>query len=890
MRQRRRIGVVIGAIAATMLIPAVAHAATITVNSTADTTGDNSICTLRDAITSADNDTATGGCTAGSGTDTINFSAAFDGTVANSTIAMDTSTPVFVTKPVSIDGGDCGASGSHKPCVGVNVTGGSFAPFDIETANANGTSIKGVAVTNSAGAGVISVGTSNVTVTNSWFGVKLNGTTLGANDDGVALNNSSGGTVGGTTAAARNVFADNTGAAVALGNTGGNNLIEGNYIGTLPTGTVSSTPGGIGVQIVGPNNGNTIGGSQTTAGQCDGACNLIVGLSGNGVESVNAGGGASTTSIYGNFIGLGLNGTSNKGNGGSGINLDSAAGTTIGDPNVNAKRNYIAGNGNSGIRAVSSDGIAVDNNYIGLSADGTASIPNTMATPPGSGIFSTGSNGSYIGNRLGGNGMRIGAFTNSNNTIQGNVIGVGPSGEDLALNAAESGIELDGASNTIGGTTAGQGNTIGNVTVAGDGGLTGNAGIFLSSGASGTIQGNFIGTMPDGTPEPNSGWGILLGGSNGFTSDTIGGTTQASENVVSNSGHDAISFHQGGSGVRVLRNVGKNNGSGSTDLFFDLVGTDGPGNPSSFTNNGIVAPDSLVATNTSLSGHARTDATINVYESYTNRGDNREFLGTTTADHVTGNWTVNFPFSIPDGQCVTANQTDTSNNSSEFSPGIPPGGASPCLHPPISTITSGPANGSTIANASPSFGFSSIEAGATFQCRIQSSNIFTACSSPFNPGPLADGSYTFSERAIQSNATDPNLNAGLGTDLGASNTRAFTVDTTGPTITFTSGPADGSSSTGTSASFGFSATEPATFVCSLDGATFASCSSPFTVSSLGVGSHTVQVRGTDAVGNIGPIASRSFTVTSPPSPPPAKKCKKSKKHHASAAKKKKCKK
>ncbi len=50
-------------------------AATITVNSILDTSGDTGICTLRDAVASANTDTANGGCDAGSGDDTIVFDA-----------------------------------------------------------------------------------------------------------------------------------------------------------------------------------------------------------------------------------------------------------------------------------------------------------------------------------------------------------------------------------------------------------------------------------------------------------------------------------------------------------------------------------------------------------------------------------------------------------------------------------------------------------------------------------------------------------------------------------------------------------------------------------------------------------------------------------------------
>jgi len=60
---------------------AAASGATITVNSLADTSG-SAACTLRDAISSANSDTATGGCVAGlsSGPDSIVFSGS--GTIA----------------------------------------------------------------------------------------------------------------------------------------------------------------------------------------------------------------------------------------------------------------------------------------------------------------------------------------------------------------------------------------------------------------------------------------------------------------------------------------------------------------------------------------------------------------------------------------------------------------------------------------------------------------------------------------------------------------------------------------------------------------------------------------------------------------------------------------
>jgi hypothetical protein len=85
-------------------------------------------------------------------------------------------------------------------------------------------------------------------------------------------------------------------------------------------------------------------------------------------------------------------------------------------------------------------------------------------------------------------------------------------------------------------------------------------------------------------------------------------------------------------------------------------------------------------------------------------------------------------------------------------------------------------------------------------------------------------------------------------------------DTTAPETTIDSGPSGTVSSA--SASFGFSSSEAgSTFQCSLDGAAFASCSSPKDYTGLSDGSHTFEVKATDAAGNTDATpASRSWTV------------------------------
>jgi hypothetical protein len=65
----------------------------------------------------------------------------------------------------------------------------------------------------------------------------------------------------------------------------------------------------------------------------------------------------------------------------------------------------------------------------------------------------------------------------------------------------------------------------------------------------------------------------------------------------------------------------------------------------------------------------------------------------------------------------------------------------------------------------------------------------------------------------------------------------------------------------TSATFSFSASEPSTFQCRLDGAAFAPCTSPLSYENLSVGSHTFQVVAVDGSYNMDASpAEQSWTV------------------------------
>ncbi|HEX7255458.1 MAG TPA: Ig-like domain-containing protein [Gaiellaceae bacterium] len=153
---------------------------------------------------------------------------------------------------------------------------------------------------------------------------------------------------------------------------------------------------------------------------------------------------------------------------------------------------------------------------------------------------------------------------------------------------------------------------------------------------------------------------------------------------------------------------------------------------------------------------------------------------------------------------------------------------------------------SSTNSTSASFTFASSEPGTTFECSLDGA-LFTACSSPVGYNNLSDGQHTFSVRAV-----DPAEN----TAPEASHT--WTIDTRPPTATVASGPRALSNSG--SATFAFSADEPSSFQCSLDGGSFLPCSSPATYAGLGDGAHTFVARPTDAVGNPGASASYGWTI------------------------------
>ena len=412
-----------------LLVAKPAHAATFTVNSTGDgadaDTTDNICdsdtgtpgeqCTLRAAIQQAN---------ATSGADEIHFSIPGSGV---HTITPTSSNLPAITEQVTIDGytQDSDTSDTSDDAKPNTLAVGNNAVLKIELDGTNASdglriqaadsTVKGLVINRwGVGVRISGSGATGNKVEGNYIGTNPSGTAdLGNTQHGVVIEDSaSNNTVGGTVAGTRNTISGNDDVGVGITSTAGTgNKLQGNYIGTKANGTEAL--GNVNYGVVASTNNNTVGG--TVAG----ARNVISGNNGYGVYILGTG-----NKVQGNYIGTEANGTAPLGNN-NGVVIDGVAENTIGGTTATA-RNVISGNFTFGIR-ISFPGAAdnkVQGNYIGTDVNGTVidsdGIPN---------------NGDELGNGL--DGVRI----------QG-----------------------DADDNTIGGTTAGAGNIISGNGVSGTGG------------------------------------------------------------------------------------------------------------------------------------------------------------------------------------------------------------------------------------------------------------------------------------------------------------------------------------------------------------------------------------------------------------------------------------
>jgi hypothetical protein len=145
-------------------------------------------------------------------------------------------------------------------------------------------------------------------------------------------------------------------------------------------------------------------------------------------------------------------------------------------------------------------------------------------------------------------------------------------------------------------------------------------------------------------------------------------------------------------------------------------------------------------------------------------------------------------------------------------------------------------------------------AGASFQCSLDGSP-FSDCSSPVVYTGLGEGPHTFQVRVRDS----------VGNFDPTPAIDTWTIDVTAPDTSIASGPSGAVAAA--SASFTFTSNEAGvTFACSIDGAGFQPCTSPYNVAGLAQGAHSFAVVAIDGAGHRDPSpATASWTVdTIPP--------------------------
>ncbi len=560
--------------------------------------------------------------------------------------------------------------------------------------NTDGVTVDDNVISNNANAGLrIESGCDNFVITGNIIGLDSTGTLPRPNSAcGIYFyQNSTGHTVGGTTAAERNIISANGGAP------DGNNPNEfeadnqcgiyawdvnnssfiGNYIGTditgmTNTGLVANDLGnvGSGIKLEQGSNNNNIGGTNPGEG------NVVSGNGFNhpdgpqhGIMLVN--GNTQFNNIYGNYTGLAADGLTPLGNAFSGIELQGARDNNIGGPTA-AHRNYTGGNQMGIMLQTAFDPWppstpplrnTIENNYVGVDINGDGIVGNATW-----GInLQNGASDNIIDNNVvanngsGGIRLQMSGFIDGSNTniIRDNIIGLDANG----ATRANSGVGILIAESS-------DGNDIdGNIIVA-----CTSHGIEIDSSANNSVVRNRIGLDGSGVANANDGNGIYI---HNYSDDNfIGAAGGGATNIIANNTQNGILVEDVNSDDNEIR---ENSIYCNTLRGIELNGAG---------NDNYAAPViDVSASATNFFGTAPANSIVEIFSIGTchtcnNPGDDQlqgmVFVGTTTTDGG-GDWgpidLTGAPYNLPGGTTVndvTLTATGTANgvspdNTSEFS-------------------------------------------------------------------------------------------------------------------------------------------------------------------------------------------------------------------------------
>jgi titin len=423
--------------------------------------------------------------------------------------------------------------------------------------------------------------------------------------------------------------------------------VLGCFLGTDVAGAAARPNGRDGVTILSGAAGNVVGGTVAHTS------NLISGNGRFGVYIV--GPGAAGNFVEGNFIGSALSGAAAVPNQDGVVVAGGAANNLIGG----AAGNLLSGNVGAGvvIAGATTLGNKFQANFLGLTASGTAALPNAEGV-----LIAGGAHGNVVGgpspalgNFISGNsgdGVHLDGAATTGNLVQGNTIGLSSGGVVLGGGVGNAvGVAFrDGArANTAAGnvisgngtgvlvtdlgTSANQvaGNRIG-TDAAGTTAQPNNLGVLVRSGAAGnTIAGNLIsGNSSDGVQLANPGTtgnvirGNLIGLNaagtaalangiagvqirDGASNNVVGGTTAAARNVISgNAGSGVRTFGAGTDGNVIQGNFIGLNAAG-TAAIPNNVGVEIAGGSTHTRVGGAVAGGRNVISGNSGDGVAISD-------------------------------------------------------------------------------------------------------------------------------------------------------------------------------------------------------------------------------------------------------------------------------------------
>jgi hypothetical protein len=554
--------------------------------------------------------------------------------------------------------------GGRVELVGTNANFNSLGALVI---NAGNSTVRGLVINRFPYSAIILRTNGNNVIEGNYLGTDFTGSEAQPNHDyGVYVFNCPSNTIGGLKPESRNVISGNEGTGVhILRRSAAGNRVLGNFIGTDSTGT-KPLPNGTGVSIYSANS-NIVGGVET------GAANVISGNLKNGLDLSNLD--TQGNIIVGNFIGTDLTGTTAVPNGKYGIQTFRVSSTTIGGTTQQA-RNIISGNRASGIviSQPAAAGSRITGNFIGTDISGKKALPNGE-----DGVLLSASYNNTVGgltvserNVISGNSedgiTLIGAVT-TNNIVQGNFIGTDSAGLAPLPNTFD-GVTLEaGASlNVIGGSAPGARNVISG---------NGEYGVALigADTAGNRIEGNSIGTDLAGTVSlGNAEYGVYIDAN--ATHNSIGGLEKSGANLIVHNLKKGVVADQFGNGNAFLGNSISDNRGFGIDLSDDAL----PDNALTLTSANSSRSGTTIAG--SLKSAADSTFRIEIFAnaacSPTGYGEGERFIEAFDVQ-TDGSGQVAFNVvlqSVLDpGKVITATATSSAAGTTEFSKCVSVGGS-----------------------------------------------------------------------------------------------------------------------------------------------------------------------------------------------------------------------